>query len=375
MKFATAARPRIVSAWPLAALVCACLLAGAEVAAAQVQPRRNPVTRLPDGTTLYPLAGKVLLHGEGSPVRGAQVVLVSSRGARLGLVVTDDEGAFIFYDVVPGTYSLEVSHSRFGSHTEQVQVTGGDAYQLRIHISGTGAATGGSEPPGLGAAESSAAPESVAVWALQVPREAEKEYRSGLEELGRGRRDRSLRHLQAAVELYPRHAGAWAAIGSIHLRQKELAMAREAYDQALEIDPALPEACFGLASLLLSTREYAEAEALLVRLRGLRPGEWRVGFQLGELYTALGDPERAESALRAARQLAPPDAAGPRLYLLLINSLARQDKLPETLQAMNEFLDRFPDDPFAEQVRQKRRALEAELARPDPAARPRGPAG
>jgi uncharacterized protein HemY len=86
--------------------------------------------------------------------------------------------------------------------------------------------------------------------------------------------------------------------------------------------------------------------------------DWRVHFELGQLYWCKNDWAKAEESLRQARTQ---HENYPRTHLLLINSLALQEKYPATLAAMESYLHLFPQDDFAEQVRQKRDLLKSEL--------------
>ncbi len=65
---------------------------------------------------------------------------------------------------------------------------------------------------------------------------------------------------------------------------------------------------------------------------------WRVHYQLGEIYWRMGDWAKAEENLRRAVEL---HGKFPRIHLLLINALAGQEKYAELLAAMETFLKLF----------------------------------
>jgi Flp pilus assembly protein TadD len=116
----------------------------------------------------------------------------------------------------------------------------------------------------------------------------------------------------------------------------------------------------GLGTLYTLEQRFAEAEKQLLCARLLVPNDWRVHFELGELYWRAGDLAKAEVSLQRAIEL---DGKLPRAHLLMINVLAGQEKHTETLTAMETFLRTFPRDRFAQQVGEKRDLLRAELTR------------
>ena len=58
------------------------------------------------------------------PLNGAKVVLIDGNGARIDSLITDNEynGVFAFFDLAPGTYSVEVSKQKYETLTETVTV-------------------------------------------------------------------------------------------------------------------------------------------------------------------------------------------------------------------------------------------------------------
>jgi len=198
----------------------------------------------------------------------------------------------------------------------------------------------------------------VPVWALKIPREAQKAYSQGVRELRKREKRKSIRYFEAAIQLYPQYATAFSALGAAHLGMGETNEAATAFENALKIDENLPDACMGLGALYNAQQRHGDAEKLLLRARLLKPDDWRVHYELGETYRAAEDWAKAEESLRQARNL---HEDLPRLHLLLINVLALQNKHNETLTAMENFLRLFPQNSFAQQVRQKRDLLKRHL--------------
>jgi len=97
------------------------------------------------------------------------------------------------------------------------------------------------------------------------------------------------------------------------------------------------------ASIRLDEGDTAEAERLLLRARGLLPGDPVVLNNLGELYRLTGRPVEAEASLREAYQA----AAGPRW-----SSVARNRALPSYNLGLLRIAEGRPDQalPWLEQA-------------------------
>ncbi len=326
-------------------LVSGLLLGGFLIARAQVIPQKPPGSRTPGGESLYSIEGRVVAQSEGSPVQGARVTLLDFKGVGLATSMTDDEGTFVFYDLPSGSYALAVSHPEFAEQSERVDVSFGPQRGLRLVLSDERRS-----PNPLGGA-------SVPIWALRIPAEAQKAYKKGIQELQIGQRKKSIPHLEAAIQLYPQYAAAYSALGAARLGLGERAAA-VAFEKALEIDENLPDACLGLGAIYNAQQRHDEARRLLLRVRLLKPDDWRVHYELGEAYWGQRNLASAEESLRQARSL---HQNFPRLHLLLINALVLQDRYHEAVTAMEIYLRLFPQDSFAQQVRQKRDHLKRHL--------------
>jgi len=69
----------------------------------------------------------------GAAVSGAEVLLVHSQ-AVVRTALTGADGKFIFDNVAPGTYAINVAHSGFGQYSSVVQVTSGDKKELSLEL-------------------------------------------------------------------------------------------------------------------------------------------------------------------------------------------------------------------------------------------------
>ena len=318
------------------------LLTMACVAASATPVPDNPANK----TRSFSIEGCLVSGGYGQPVPRVPLTLMGVRGLA-GRQITDHAGRFGFYGLREGNYTLEVALPDGRRGTVGIEVYDGPVKDLEINVDELG-----SRPVAR------PADPILRAWALRIPAKAEKHYREALAALGKNDLNLSLQHLRKAVEIYPEYAAAHAATGSTFLLMYEDVMAAEAFEKALAIDENLPDACFGLGSLYSRQKRFAEAEELLLRVHMLRPDDWRVHYALGENYYRGGQSAKAEQSLRRAHEL---HADTPRLHVLLVNALVLQEKYPEALAEMDEFLQLFPNDRLAQNVRQKRDALQEHL--------------
>lgn len=344
------------------AWLCLVLLSLGVTAAFPADAQENPNQRTlgissESGTQF--IEGVTISALDNAPIAGVRLELLVMGGAIRATAFSDKEGRFVFTGLRQSrTYQISARHPDYQEKVERVEIYSTSDYSLRLVLSPR------SE---LGV---SAGPETMPVWALQIPADARKEYGRGLEALRKGKAKQAIPLLQAAITLYPDYAGAYGLLGRALLMEADQDAASRAFQKALEIDPKLPEVAYYLGFISSAQGRDEEGLQFLLQAKSLRPEDWRVNFELGQVYLRMGEWAVAEQCLRQAAS-EPRDS--PRLYLLIINALARQEKLPEALAAMNDYLERFPKDKFADQVRGKRELLEAEL-RKTAAAPPQDPA-
>jgi hemoglobin/transferrin/lactoferrin receptor protein len=69
----------------------------------------------------------------GAAVSGAEVLLVHSQ-AVVRTTRTGADGKFVFDNIAPGTYAINVAHSGFGQYSSVVKVTSGDKKELSLEL-------------------------------------------------------------------------------------------------------------------------------------------------------------------------------------------------------------------------------------------------
>ncbi len=321
----------------------------APVAAQDPGQRPPPETAVgaPGRTTFFGVEGRVVAENEGANLAGVHVVLTDFRGGIRATYDTRSGGGFVFSNLASGRYTLTFFHPDFAEQRQTIDLVLSSQVGMVVTLFRNRTRT---------------APFStqskVPFWALQIPARAQREFDQAVEALDRGNSKNGVRHLRAAVEAYPQFASAYGALGAAHTSAGETRAAETAYEKALEIDETLYTAHLGLGNLYLEEKRYQDAGKHLDRADLLKPDDWRVQYGLGDLYWRVGEWAKAEEKLRRSIEL---NGKLPRMHLLMINVLAGQEKFPEALAAMESFLERFPEDRFAPEVRQKRDLLRAQI--------------
>ena len=128
---------------------------------------------------------------------------------------------------------------------------------------------------------------------------------------------------QALLEELPaethQSAGYWAARGLVAELSGEVAVARELYHRALELEPDHPQSLFRLAYSLDLSGQDEEAIELYERCADLRPTYVNVLVNLGVLYEDRGETEKAVQCYKRVLSAVP---THPRARLFLKDAQA-----------------------------------------------------
>jgi tetratricopeptide (TPR) repeat protein len=172
---------------------------------------------------------------------------------------------------------------------------------------------------------------------------------------------RGAKQYDSAIEAYVRAAALGASgpdfsfnVALTHVERGDLEAARSLLAGAREQDPFDGEICFHYAQVCYETLRHDEASAALAEWHTLQRLDTTLIANIGSLLTNLGEPRRAEVALRQARA----DKAAPTAALLtVISVLERTNRLGEA----RELMDRLLADPKSDLQTSDRMALEGQL--------------
>mgnify|MGYP006187453703 CR=1 FL=1 len=101
----------------------------------------------------------------------------------------------------------------------------------------------------------------------------------------------------------------WFNLGYLSEEMGELAQAETAFRRALEIDPKLDRAWYGLALSLIRQRRFDEAIAALRKNTELQPMSPYGWYQLARVHVDREEPEEAAKIIRHLRGFEPKVAA------------------------------------------------------------------
>jgi cytochrome c-type biogenesis protein CcmH/NrfG len=129
----------------------------------------------------------------------------------------------------------------------------------------------------------------------------------------------AIEHYRRSVELFPNAAG-WEGLGRIYARQQQLALALDAYDHAVALQPESPRLLFRRAQIgfalaqngTLPDPDLREAIGVLRRVLALQPAHAPASLMLAQLLADTGRSEEARQILERAIERAG-DARSPQM--------------------------------------------------------------
>ena len=115
-----------------------------------------------------------------------------------------------------------------------------------------------------------------------------------------------------ALEIYPKFAAAWNALGVLAHQQRQNDRAEECFRKAMELDPEQFEAVVNLGGVLLGKGRIEEALPLNQKAATMHPADALANAQLGMNYFFKRDFDSAEGPLLKAQSLDPAHVSEPQ---------------------------------------------------------------
>jgi arylsulfatase A-like enzyme/Flp pilus assembly protein TadD len=196
-------------------------------------------------------------------------------------------------------------------------------------------------------------PEDALKWAEQSL-ERDPEHLDAL--LVRARSLSALGRLQEAIQVFrdylearPQDTAGWIGLGIVWDKAGDVERARAAYAMALQLNPRSPEANFNMGSLLLRTGNEEAALPYYETVRELEPQNVPLRADLARIYLRLGRQDEARSVLEEAYAV---DPTYPTVLVLLGGLEAESGNVDRASELLRDFLQRYPNRPEAEQIRE-----------------------
>lgn len=203
---------------------------------------------------------------------------------------------------------------------------------------------------------------TISLTSMSAPGPARQAYEKGRKAVGEKKYEEAEKHLNKAVELYPRYASAWYLLGEVHRFREQRDEAASDYNASVRADPEYVSPYFGLALLALDQKHWEEAErmtAQVTRLNGL-------AYPSAYFYNAaanfnLGKMEAAEQSARKFQSLDTTHQI-PDVSLLLASILQAKQDYAGAARQLRAYLEQVPNSPRAAELRGQAEKLESQGA-------------
>ena len=176
-----------------------------------------------------------------------------------------------------------------------------------------------------------------------------QEFAKGNEKQRKGDLEAATRHYQKALNLDLGFYPALNNLGAIYVRQKEFVRAKEAFNQALKLNPDDSQAYLNMGHLLYEQGAYPEAIMQLEQGLERSPRSAVGRFFLGSAYLRTGGLDKAESNLKEACTLDPSGMAPA--HLQLANLYLRRGDNSSARVELESYLRVNPSDPQAAAIK------------------------
>jgi TolA-binding protein len=182
-----------------------------------------------------------------------------------------------------------------------------------------------------------------------IPDKARADYNKSVKAINEAKLDEALIHLEIALERASYFTEASERMGLIYLSRGEMEEAEKAFRMAVKSDPCSYRSLSNLGTILLNKGENNEAAELHLRAVKMRPQDPQARYHLAMALFQLGDLQAAIDQLAKEKAL---DALHYTQPQLLSAEIYRNlEDFDSMIREIEEFLERFPDDPKAGQVR------------------------
>jgi Flp pilus assembly protein TadD len=128
-------------------------------------------------------------------------------------------------------------------------------------------------------------------------------YRLGMRLFSDNQPDAAIDAFKRVVELRPKNAAGWKALGVVYAAQRNFDAAEKPLHTACDLNPALPDACVYYARTLYLLNRFRPAIEVLRRALVTDRQNAEIQRLLGLSLEGLGDAEEAGKALREAVRL------------------------------------------------------------------------
>ena len=192
--------------------------------------------------------------------------------------------------------------------------------------------------------------QNVVVFAQDVPKEAEDQYKRGMDDLASQRVPSGIQALERAVAIFPDYFMALQQLGIVRLTQEDFSGAIETFSKALKINDRCFDCWYGVAYGKYSLSRFGEAAEASVKAAGIKPESVEANLLAGMTYRSLKDTAKAEQYLKAAAKAANGSSADVHWQLALLYG-RDSDRYAEAAKELEAYLKASPDAPNKEDIK------------------------
>jgi tetratricopeptide (TPR) repeat protein len=157
--------------------------------------------------------------------------------------------------------------------------------------------------------------------------------------LSSGDTNRADREIRAMLARFPTSSAVHVQAGGLFLARKDLAAARAAFNRAIELDAASPDALAGLVALDLGGRNARSALDRVGARLSVSPDDAAGWFLAAKTYAMVGDSAQSEKALKRTIEL---DPGRVQAFAMLGDLRAMSGKLDDALHQFQMWAEREP---------------------------------
>jgi Ca-activated chloride channel family protein len=190
---------------------------------------------------------------------------------------------------------------------------------------------------------------------LEAPNKAVEEYDRGNKLLRAQNSKEAVKHLQKAIEVYPKFVSAHVGLGLAYVDQEDTNRAKAEFEAAAKLDDKFAASFLNLGMVALSLNDFATAQPELEKAASLRPNDARI---LTSLAYSQNGVHQYQQALQTAQRVHTLDHKGMANVHYVAASAAMSLKDFEAMEReLNFFLSEDPTNAFAPVARKNLEAL------------------
>ncbi len=194
----------------------------------------------------------------------------------------------------------------------------------------------------------------VSVTTLEAPDKARSSYEKGMRELSKkgGNLEKAVKELDKAVELYPKFAAAWSALGTARIKMGDMPGATDALEKAIAADPDYLRPYPELVQISVQNKDWQRTSELSDAMLALNPGQTQVRYYKAVANFSLGKSEAAEAAALEIQQQQDADQY-PQTHQMLGMIAGQRGQFENAAKEYRRYLELAPEAGSAEGIRKQ----------------------